>query len=300
MLKEAKEYGIGNTPVIELPDVNGNRMLLKLEYKNFLSNIKVRPAYWIVRNLPKEADDCIIIESTSGNLGYTLGYFIRESGRDFLCLVDSSTAKKKLDRLNAAGISYTFVEKEEGYDLRSSRIRKAECMMKYGNYYWTNQYDNPDGIKAHEETTGPEIWEQTEGKVTHCVCAIGSGGTVIGTGKYLKRMSPQIKMVGVEPYGSTIYGTVEAEYINVGAGLVGKPGNILRNPNIVDISYTICDAESIHWTVELNRKYKLNVGVTSGMAYAGALKIAETTTGATIVVVAPDGDECYEEYLGQQ
>lgn len=297
MLKEFYEYGIGNTPITELPRVNGNRIILKLEMKNFLKSIKARTAYWIIRNLSPDAEDKIIVESSSGNLGYALGYFCKESDRQFVCLIDHSIAVRKLERLEAAGISYICVEQENGYDLRSSRIRQAKQMMESGQYYWVNQYDNPFGIMAHEMTTGPEIWRQTKGEVTHCICAMGSGGTIIGIGRYLKNMSAKVKIVGVEPFGSTIYGTVDAPYINAGTGLCGKPGNIIHNIHIVDDSYTITDEESIHSARELRVQFGLNVGISSGMAYAGALQIAAKETGATILVVAPDGGEAYEEYL---
>lgn len=297
MLKEFYEYGIGNTPITELPRVNGNRIILKLEKNNFLKSIKARTAYWIIRKLSADAEGKTIVESSSGNLGYALGYFCKESGRQFVCLIDRSIAERKRERLEEAGITYIYVEQEKGYDLRSSRIRQAERMMESGKYYWVNQYDNPIGIMAHEMTTGPEIWEQTKGEITHCICPMGSGGTIIGVGKYLKKMSGKVKIVGVEPFGSTIYGTVDSTYINAGTGLCGKPGNIIRNSQIVDDSYTITDKESIHFARELQIQFGLNVGISSGMAYASALQIAAIETDATILVVAPDGGEAYEEYL---
>lgn len=297
MLRDFQEYGIGNTPIAELPEVNGNRIILKLEMKNFLKSIKARTAYWLIRYLPKDARNRIIVESSSGNLGYALGYFCKESGLRFVCLIDSSIAKKKKERLYDAEIEYIQVEQEEGFDLRSSRIRQAQRMMESGQYYWVNQYDNPFGIMAHEVTTGAEIWRQTDGKITHCVCPMGSGGTIIGIGKYLKTMSKNVKMVGVEPYGSTIYGTADAPYINAGTGLRGKPGNISRNSWIVDDSYTVTDDESIDLARMLRNSFGLDVGISSGMAYAGVLRIAAKERDATILAVAPDGGEAYEEYL---
>lgn len=297
MLRNFQEYGIGNTPITELPGVNGNRIILKLEMKNFLKSIKARTAYWMIKYLPGDAEGRIIVESSSGNLGYALGYFCKESGLRFVCLIDSSIAEKKRERLDAAEIEYLQVEQEESFDLRSSRIRQARRMMESEQYYWVNQYDNPFGIMAHEMTTGPEIWRQTEGKITHCICPMGSGGTIIGTGKYLKNMSEKVKMVGVEPFGSTIYGTVDAPYINAGTGLCGKPGNISRNSWIVDDSYTVTDDESIYLARKLRDSFGLDVGISSGMAYAVALRIAARERGATILAVAPDGEEAYEEYL---
>lgn len=297
MLRGFDEYGIGNTPIVELPRVNGNRIIIKLEMQNFLKSIKARTAYWIIKNLSADAKDKIIVESSSGNMGYALGYFCRESGRKFVCLIDDSISACKWERLKESGIEYICVKKEKGCDLRGSRIRQAERMMAGGQYYWVNQYDNPFGIMAHEMTTGMEIWKQTEGNVTHCVCAMGSGGTIIGVGRCLKNLSKKVKIVGVEPFGSTIYGTVDAPYINAGTGLRGKPGNILRNSEIVDDSYTVTDKESIGFAKELRDRFGLNAGLSSGMAYAGALKIAARETGAVILMVAPDGGESYAEYL---
>lgn len=297
MLKEFYEYGIGNTPIIELPSLNSNRILLKLEMKNSLKSIKARTAYWIIRNLPAEAEDKTIVESSSGNLGYALGILCRECNRRFICLIDSSIAAKKREYLDMAGIEYLSVEQEEGYDQRSSRMREANRMMESGKYYWVNQYDNPFGIMAHEMTTGPEIWRQTKGEITHCVCAMGSGGTIIGIGKYLKKVSNKVKIIGVEPWGSTIYGTTDAKYINAGMGLVGKPGNIIHNSGIVDDSYTITDKESIECAKMLHHRFGLDVGISSGTAYAGALRIADQENGATILAIAPDGGEAYEEFL---
>ncbi len=297
MLKEYYEYGIGNTPIIELPKISGNRIILKLEMENFLKSIKARTAYWMIKNLPPYVKDKTIVESSSGNLGYALGYFCKENNFRFLCLIDKSITEQKKNRLIEAGIEYICVKQEDDYDLRTSRIRQANRMMESGQYYWVNQYDNLYGIMAHEQTTGPEIWKQTEGKITHCVCSMGSGGTIIGTGKYLKRMSETIKIVGVEPFGSTIYGTIDASYINAGTGLYGKPGNIARNSSIIDESFIIEDRNSIYYAKELQTKFGLNVGISTGMAYAAALQIAEKDQNAVILVVAPDGGDCYEEYF---
>ncbi len=297
MLKSMYEYGIGNTSMVELPEINGNRILMKLEKENYLGSTKARNGYQILCDLPETAKGRILIESSSGNLGLALGAFSKLAGYRFICLVDSSIAQAKLEKLEAAGIEYMIVEAEPGYDLRSSRIRQAQRMMDSGTYYWVNQYDNEACVKAHEISTGPEIWSQTAGTLTHCICPMGSGGTISGISRYLKRISSDIHICGVEPYGSTIYGTVDAPYINVGAGLVGKPGNILRNPGLIDSSYTICDEESIRWAQMLYTEHGLGVGVTTGMAYGGALRIAEQIRGATIVIIAPDGRESYREYL---
>ena len=297
MLMEMESYGVGNTPLIELEPVNGNRVFVKLDKENKLGSIKSRTAYWIIRELPKEADNKCIIESTSGNLGLALGFMCKETNRRFRCLVDESIAKKKLEKLQQYGIDYEMVQGRQGLDLRSSRIIRAQELMDSGECFWVNQYDNMSGIKAHFMTTGPEIWEQTGHKITCCVAPMGSGGTICGLSRFFKEKSDDILICGVEPYGSTIFGEVDAPYINVGAGLVGKPGNLIRSGAVIDKHETVKDEESVAMAQKLYRDYGLAVGVTSGMAYAMVLKLASEMTRQSFVFIAPDGRESYEEYL---
>ena len=295
-MKEMQEYQIGNTPLVEIEPVCGNRIWVKLESRNFLGSSKARTAYGIIRDLPPEAQGKTIIESTSGNLGLALGYFCKECGLPFEALVDATIPQPKLDALQNAGINCRLVDPEPGVDLRTSRKREARRLAETGDYYWVNQYDNPSGVKAHEQTTGPEIWQQTGGMVTHCVCAMGSCGTIAGVGRFFKKNAPEVQVCGVEPLGSSIYGTEIQPYLNVGAGMTGKPGNLLRNLDVVDQSYTIPDAQAIACAQELYEKFGLAVGITSGMAYAAAMQIARTVTGANIVVLAPDGRKPYGKY----
>lgn len=146
-------------------------------------------------------------------------------------------------------------------------------------------------------TTGPEIWAQTQGNITCCVCPIGSGGTICGVSQFLKSKSEKIQICGVEPFGSTIFGTVCRPYLNAGAGLAWPPPNLKRSGAKVDESFAINDRESICRARELHESYGLFVGITSGMAYAAALRLAEKTEGETIVLIAPDGGETYRERL---
>lgn len=296
-MKKMQEYHIGNTPLVEVSSVNGNRILLKLESENFLGSAKARTGYWIIHDLPQQAENKTIIESTSGNLGLALGYFCCECGLKFLALVDDSMPEEKLNYLKQAGIDYRLVPKEEGVDLRTSRMWEAQRLMATGQYYWVNQYDNPSGVKAHEVTTGPEIWQQTSETVTHCVCAMGSCGTIAGIGRFFKKTAPQVQICGVEPLGSTIFGTEKIPYLNAGSGMTGKPGNLVHNPDVVDQHYVIRDEQAIACAQEIYQKFGIGVGITSGMAYAAALQIAQQTTGATIVVLCADGRRPYKQYL---
>ncbi len=296
-MKEMSAYQIGNTSLAELPEIRGNRIFLKLEAENFLGSVKARTAYGLIRDLPEEARGKTLVESTSGNLGFALGWFCREAGLDFLALVDASTPQVKLDRMDQAGIAYEIVPQEGELDLRTSRMRQAQRMMESGQYYWLNQYDNPAGIRIHQETTGPEIWAQTQGKLTHCVCAMGSCGTLCGIARFLKKTAPQVQIWGVEPLGSTIYGTQDLPYLNAGAGAFGMPGNLRRNAQLVDGHCAIVDGEAIAAAQELHCRFGLDVGITGGMNYAAARALAQKLTGAVIVAIAADGREAYPEQL---
>lgn len=291
------EYKVGSTPLVELPSIHDNRVFAKIEKDNFLGSIKARTAYAIVKNLPEEAKGKTLIESTSGNLGLALGYFSKEIGYDFLCLVDATIASAKLEKLKLQGIRYELVEKRTDMDYRNSRIQRANELMSTNEYYWVNQYDNPAGIDIHYMTTGPEIFEQTCGTITDIVCPMGSCGTICGLSKFMKEKDSSIRVVGTEPYGSTIFGSFEGSYINVGAGLVGKPGNLIHSHAKIDVHMTIKDEESIRSADELFHKFGLAVGVTSGMCYTAIKHLAETVTGHTFVFIASDGRESYTEYL---
>lgn len=289
-------YGIGNTPLFELPSINGNRVFLKMESRNFLGSIKARTGYALVNSLDVPLDR-IIVESTSGNLGLALDYFCKEVGRPFLCLLDESVVPAKLRHLESKGIKFEVVKTKQGLDGRSSRIKRATALAAAGTHYWVNQYDNEAGVNVHMKTTAPEIYDQTSGSVTSVFCAVGSGGTISGIGKYFHSIGASVNMVGVEPFGSTIFHSDDAPYITAGAGFRGKPGNILRHSDIVDEAYAICDSDSIEKCKLLNISYKVDVGLTTGMVYAAVDKYCTKTHKETIVLLAADRMESYYEYL---
>lgn len=289
---------IENTPIKTITYKNST-IVFKLEQFNLLGSIKSRTAYFLVKDIISVYGDAAhmrICESTSGNLGLSLQYFCNLKNIEFLCLTDKTISSNKLGKLRENNVKYELVDSltENGY--REARINRARELQKQG-YIWTNQYDNDAAILAHFVTTGPEIYRQTEGKLTHVVCAMGTGGTVIGIGKYLKSKNPHIQIVGVEPWGSTIFADYDGGYISAGAGMKGVPGNILRNPDIIDVHETVKDEVSIACCNELKNHYQLDVGITSGMAYCIGKKIAETIPGSYVVVVCPDDRSSYEEYF---
>lgn len=296
MLKQMYDYHIGQTPLIELPKIGSNRIFLKQESKNYLGSIKARSAYGIVNRLDV-SKDCVIVESTSGNLGVALDFFCREDGRAFLCLIDETVIEAKRKHLEECGVKYIVVPTGDGLDGRTSRIKYAEELMQSGKYYWVNQYDNDAGVNIHTQTTGKEIYDQTKGQVTRIICALGSGGTAVGVGEYFKANKPSVKVIGVEPYGSTIFHTHDAPYITAGAGMRGKPGNIKRHIDAISDSIVICDMLSVQKCRELNKIYNVDAGITTGMVYAAAEQYCETAENEVIVIVSADGMDMYNEYL---
>jgi cysteine synthase A len=267
-----------------------------MESRNFLGSIKSRTAYGLVRGLTMP-NDLIITESTSGNLGLALNFFCEEEGRSFLCLLDETVIDTKYKYLLSRGINCEIVQTVSGFDGRASRMKRAKQLSSNGTHYWINQYDNEDGVLIHEETTAPEIIRQTNGEVTCIICAVGSGGTIAGVGEYLAKTGANVKLIGVEPYGSTIFHTVDAPYITAGAGLRGKPGNLIRHPNLVNESMAIIDEVSIAKCKLLNRSYKVDVGITTGMTYAAAEQYCTNKKNETIVVISADGGQLYGSYL---
>jgi len=296
MLKQMYDYGIGNTPLYELPSINGNNLFIKMESQNFLGSIKSRTGYALVNGL-KVPHDCTIVETSSGNLGLALDFFCKEAGRPFFCLLDETIVPIKLEYLLSRGVDCEIVPTEPGLDARQSRMKRANSLVSAGTHFWVNQCDNEDGVMIHQQTTAHEIFEQTSGTVTSVFCAVGSGGTVSGVGEYFKQKGNKVKVIGVEPYGSTIFNSDEGTYISSGAGLRGKPANIERHADVISNSYTIHDSDSLSKYRLLNKKLKISAGLSAGMVYAAAEQYCATVKNETIVLIAADGAEYYREYL---
>ena len=294
MLKPMLDYGIGHTPLYELPSINGNRLFIKIESRNFLGSIKSRTGYALVNGLEVPRDR-VILETSSGNLALALDYFCKEAGRPFFCLLDETIVPVKLNYILSRGIHCEIVPTEPGLDARTSRMKRANALVSVGTHFWVNQCDNEDGVMIHRQTTAPEIYEQTSGAVTSVFCAVGSGGTISGVGEYFKDNT--VKVFGVEPYGSTIFHTEEGTYISSGAGLRGKPGNIIRHANVISGSYVIHDRDSIDKYRILNNTLKINAGLSAGMVYAAAEQFCMAARDETIVLIAADGAEYYHEHL---
>jgi cysteine synthase len=291
------DYGIGNTPLhrAERYCPSGN-LYLKLEKLNPNGSIKDRTAFYMIQDLV----DCgrlnrhvKLVESSSGNLGLALGFFATRFAIQFVCLIDPSIPSEKVNQLELAGVEVRVVRAGKEGDYRQARIRLAQELDQSQGFIWTNQYDNLANVKAHYESTGPEIWAQTQGCVDYVVCPVGTGGTICGVGRFLKERSPSIRIVAVEPRGSTIFGGIPGPYLSVGTGMVHPSGIIVRYGSIIDQFAQIEDRASLHECMEFCKSEQISVGVSTGSALVVARCLAERHREKTVVALAPDGGENY-------
>jgi len=281
---------IGNTPLIELTNLkNGSPVKIfgKLEGANPGGSVKDRPAYYMIKHAEESGAlnrAKTILEPTSGNTGISLAMIGAAKGYRVKLLMPECVSSERRLTLEALGAEVILTPAKEGTD---GAIRRAHALHETepGKYYMPNQYDNENNVCAHYETTGPEIYRQTMGEVDVLVAGMGTGGTLMGTGKYLKEKKPEVRVVGVEPtLGHTIQGLK-----NMHEAIIPK---IYREENLTE-KIIIEDGEAFEMTRLLAQKEGVFVGLSSGAAMAGALKVAERMSEGTIVVILPDRGDRY-------
>ena len=281
---------IGNTPLVELMNVNKNpavKVLCKLEGCNPGGSVKDRPALYMITNAEKRGEltkDKVILEPTSGNTGIAIAMIGAAKGYKVeLCMPECVSVERRLI-LQGLGAEVFLTTAKENID---GAIRKAHQLFKNepDKYFMPNQYDNEDNILAHYETTGPEVYAQTKGKIDYFVAGMGTTGTLMGTAKYLKEKKPQVKIVGVEPVmGHTIQGLK-----NMTESMVPK----IYTPGLLDERVMVDDGEAFEATKLLAQKEGIFVGTSSGAAVAAALQIAKRIDRGTIVAILPDRGDRY-------
>ncbi|MGD0779399.1 MAG: cysteine synthase family protein [Dehalococcoidales bacterium] len=281
---------IGNTPLVQLTNLNGNtdvKIFGKLEGNNPGGSVKDRPAFYMIKMAEESGEltkDKTIIEPTSGNTGIAIAMI--GAAKDYkvkLFMPECVSVERQLI-LQAFGAEVVLTPAKEAVD---GAIRRAHEALKAepGKYFMPNQFDNPNNVLSHYETTGPEIYNQTKGRVDVFVCAMGTTGTLIGTAKYLKEKIKGIKIVGVEPtVGHTIQGLK-----NMTESVV--PG--IYNPKVLDEKVTIEDGDAFETARLLAVREGLFTGMSSGAAVAGALQVAKKMKKGTIVVILPDRGDRY-------
>lgn len=296
---------IGRTPLMEIRNIEREegleaRVLVKLEYLNPAGSVKDR----IARNMIQDAEEkgllkpgATIIEPTSGNTGIGLASIAASKGYRLILTMPETMSVERRNILKAYGAEIVLTEGARGM---TGAIEKAEELAKeIPGSFLTRQFENPANPETHRKTTGPEIWEDTDGKVDILVAGVGTGGTISGTGEYLKSQNPQVRVVAVEPSDSPVLSGGAAgphKLQGIGAGFVPKA----LNTQIYDEILTLGSEESFAAAKLLAHKEGILVGISSGAALHGAIELAKRpeNKGKTIVVILPDsGDRYYSTPL---
>lgn len=290
---------VGGTPLLEMKRLEQKnqsscRILAKLEYFNPAGSAKDRIAREIILSGLKDGSltrESVVIEPTSGNTGIALAAIAASLGMRAIFTMPETMSLERRKLLQAYGAEIVLTEGSLGM---SGAIKKAESLAgEIPGAFMPSQFTNPLNPMAHYKTTGPEIWEDTEGNVGIFIAGIGTGGTVSGTGKYLKEQNPEIKVIGVEPAGSPVItrGNAGSHKIQgIGAGFVPET----LDKSILDEVICISDESAFNMAREASREGIL-VGISSGAALAAAETVAnrKENKGKTIVVLLPDTGERY-------
>lgn len=291
---------LGNTPLLQITGTGKNadtkaRVLVKLEYANPSGSVKDRAAYYMLQEAVKSGKvnkDTIIIEPTSGNTGIALAAYAASKGIKIILTMPESMTVERRNILKAYGAEVVLTEAVNG--MRGAIEKAQELAAAYKNSFIPSQFDNEANVKAHYETTGPEIWNDTDGKVDVFVAGVGTGGTITGTGRYLKEKNPDIKVVAVEPSDSAVLSGKSAgahKIQGIGAGFVPK----ILDTQIYDSIITVDNGDAFLQAGKLAKNEGVLVGISSGAVLHAALKLADSDEYAdkTIVALLADGGDRY-------
>lgn len=291
---------IGNTPLVELTNFEKNHnldatILGKVELFNPAGSVKDRIAKAMIDEAVKAGkvnDDTVLIEPTSGNTGIGLAAIAAARGNRLIITMPETMSIERRNLMKAYGAEVVLTDGSKG--MKGAIAKAQELAGEISNSFIPSQFTNPANPSIHEATTGPEIWRDTEGKVDILVAGVGTGGTVTGTGRYLKSQNPDVKVVAVEPAGSPVLseGHAGAHKIQgIGAGFV--PDTL--DTSVYDEVIAVADEDAFETGRELAAKEGLLVGISSGAAVwaAGQLAQRPENNGKTIVSILPDTGERY-------
>lgn len=291
---------IGNTPLVELTNFEKNRdlgatILGKVELFNPAGSVKDRIAKAMIDEAVKAGkvnDDTVLIEPTSGNTGIGLAAIAAARGNRLIITMPETMSIERRNLMKAYGAEVVLTDGSKG--MKGAIAKAQELAGEISNSFIPSQFTNPANPAIHEATTGPEIWRDTEGKVDILVAGVGTGGTVTGTGRYLKSQNPDVKVVAVEPAGSPVLseGHAGAHKIQgIGAGFI--PDTL--DTSVYDEVIAVADEDAFETGRELASKEGLLVGISSGAAVWAASQLAQRpeNKGKTIVAILPDTGERY-------
>ncbi|MGB0572234.1 MAG: cysteine synthase A [Alphaproteobacteria bacterium] len=301
---------VGNTPLIKLyraSEETGCTILGKAEFLNPAGSVKDRAALAIVKDAEAKGllnPGGVIVEGTAGNTGIGLAHVANSLGYRTVIVIPETQTQEKKDALRQAGAVLIEVpavpyKDPNNYIKQSGRLADELAAKEDAGAIWANQFDNVANRQGHFDTTGPEIWEQTDGKLDGFICAVGTGGTLAGVGMYLKSKNPDVKIGLADPMGAAIYnyyanGELKSEGSSITEG-IGQ-GRITANLEgaPVDFPFQIPDEEALPVMYNLIREEGLSLGTSSGINVAGAIRLAkELGPGHTIVTILCDGAHRY-------
>ncbi len=296
---------IGNTPLVEVANIEKAhgltaKILVKLEYFNPAGSAKDRIAKAMIEDAEakgKLGKDSVIIEPTSGNTGIGLAAIAASKGYRVILTMPETMSAERRNILKAYGAELVLTEGAKG--MKGAIAKAEELAMEIPNSFIPGQFENPANPEIHRKTTGPEIWEDTEGCVDIFVAGVGTGGTITGVGEYLKSQNPQVKVVAVEPSSSPVLSEGKSgshKIQGIGAGFV--PDTL--NTDVYDEIFPVEDAAAFAAAKELAKAEGVLVGISSGAALSAALELAKRpeNQGKTIVALLPDsGDRYYSTPL---
>jgi len=285
---------VGNTPLLAIHRITSHlprpvHLYAKAEWHNPGGSVKDRPALWMLRAAEAAGltRDRTLLDATSGNTGIAIAMLAAAEGYRAILCVPANLAAERRRLLKAYGADLVLTPAADGTD-GAQRAAKALANAEPGKYWYLDQYNNEANWRAHFESTGPEIWRQTDGTVTHFVACLGTTGTFVGVGRYLKKRNPRVRLIGVQP-DSPFHGLEGVKHLATSV----VPG--IWDPTLPDEVLSVATEDAQAQVRLLARREGLLVGTSSGAAFDAALRLAERLRKGRIVIVFPDAGDRYLE-----